>query len=141
MISVDWSILPALLIFICTVVALNYLLVRPVTRIQEERVMRTSGLMSQTRQNLSHHLQLFEQYQATIKNARMDGYRLVEKARAEAMRYRSGALDRARKSAEQLIQETRDRIKKEAEEAKVKLEQDAQDIARRIASAVLQRSA
>ncbi len=141
MISVDWSILPALIIFVLTVVALNYLLVRPITRIQEEREMRTSGLMSQTRNNLSHHLQLFEQYQATVKNARMDGYRLVEKARADAMVYRNRALERARKSAEQLMQETRNRIKNEADAAKVKLEQQAQDIARRITAAVLQRSA
>jgi hypothetical protein len=85
MISLDWSIIPALIIFILTVVALNYLLFKPVTRIQEERARRTTGLVAQTQQDLAHHMQLFDQYQATIKNARIEGYRLMEKARSEAL--------------------------------------------------------
>ena len=56
MISIDWSLLPAILIFILTVVALNYLLFRPVTRIQAERAARTTGLMSRSRSDLEHHL-------------------------------------------------------------------------------------
>lgn len=141
MISLDWSILPAILIFTLTAVALNYLLVRPVTRVQEERERLTTGLMSLSRQNLAHNLQLFDQYQATIKNARMEGYHLTELARAEALRYRSGALERARTNADQLMQEARERMKVQVREAKEQLEHEAQDIARRITSAVLQRSA
>jgi F-type H+-transporting ATPase subunit b len=141
MISVDWSILPAIFIFILTVVALNYLLVKPIMRVQEEREMKTAGLIAQTRQNLAHHLQLFDQYQATIKNARMEGYRLVEKARADALLYRSGGLERARKSAERLILAARDLVKIQVNEAKVELGNEAEDMARRITSAILRRSA
>ena len=141
MISLDWSILPAILIFIITVVALNYLLFRPVTRVQAEREQRTTGLISRSRQDLAHHLQLFDQYQATIKNARMEGYRLVDKSRSEALQYRNSLLEMGRNDAERLIQETRGSIQSQVLEAKDRLEREAQEMARRIASAILQRSA
>jgi F-type H+-transporting ATPase subunit b len=141
MISLDWSIIPAIFIFILTIIALNYLLFRPILRVQAERERRTTGLMSQTRQDLDHHLHLFDQYQATIRNARMEGYRLVEKSRSEALQYRNRSLEKGRDSAEQLIQEGRESIRNQVVEAKVRLERDAQEIARQIASAILQRSA
>lgn len=141
MISLDWSIVPAIIIFVLTILALNYLLFRPVLRVQAEREKRTTGLMTQTRRDLDHHLQLFDQYQATIKNARMDGYRLIEKARSEALLYRSSTLESGRNDAEQLIREARDSIQSQVLAAKVRLEYEAQEMARRIASAILQRSA
>ncbi len=141
MITIDWSLIPAIIIFITTVVALNYLLVRPLTKVQEEREMRTTGLMAQAHQSLAHQMQLFEQYQASIKNARMDGYRLAEKARADALLVRKKALDEAHNSAENLLRESRDSIRAQSSAAKSRLEYEAQEIAGRIASAVLQRSA
>ena len=141
MISLDWSIVPALIIFILTVVALNYLLFKPVTRIQEERTRRTTGLMSQTQKDLAHHLHLFDQYQATIKNARIEGYRLMEKARSEALVNRSAALEAAKRSAEQLTQQARDSIQAQVTTARAALEREAREMAGRIAATVLQRSA
>jgi F-type H+-transporting ATPase subunit b len=141
MISIDWSIVPAIAIFIITVIALNYLLFRPVLRIQEERERRTGGLMSQTRKDLDHHLELFDRYQATIKNARLEGYRLIEKSRAEAMNYRNGLLRQARNTAEHLIGEARAEIQQQVVAAKAGLETEVNEIARRIASTILQRPA
>ncbi len=141
MISLDWSIIPAIFIFILTIIALNYLLFRPILRVQAERERRTTGLMSKTRQDLDHHLRLFDQYQATIRNARMEGYRLVEKSRSEALQFRNLALEKGRESAEQSIHEGRESILKQVAEAKARMAGDTQEIARRIASAILQRSA
>ncbi len=137
MISLDWSIVPAILIFILTVVALNYLLILPICRIQEEREKRTTGLMTRSRQDLDHQMQLFDQYQATIKNARMGGYRLVEKARSEALSTRSAALTGARTSAEQLIRDGRESLQHQVAAAKVSLDREARETAGRIAAAIL----
>jgi len=141
MISLDWSIIPAIFIFILTIIALNYLLFRPILRVQAERERRTTGLLSQTRQDLDHHLRLFDQYQATIRNARMEGYRLVEKSRSEALQFRNLTLEKARDRAEQSTHEGRESIRRQVVEAKGRLAGDAQEIARQIASAILQRSA
>ena len=141
MISLDWSIIPALIIFILTVVALNFLLFKPVTRIQEERARRTTGLVAHTQQDLAHHMHLFDQYQATIKNARMEGYRMVEKSRAEALVERGRTLDLARGSAEQLLEEARASIRIQASDARSRLDFEAQEIARQISAAILHRIA
>jgi F-type H+-transporting ATPase subunit b len=141
MISLDWSIIPAIIIFIITIVALNYLLFRPVLKIQAEREQRTTGLMAQTQKDLDHNLRLFEQYQATIKNARMEGYRLVEKSRAEALQHRNRMLEKDRASAELFIQEARGTIQDQTAVAKAQLGREAQEIANRIATVILQRSA
>ncbi len=141
MISLDWSIIPAIVIFVLTIIILNTFLFRPVLKVRAERESRTTGLMSRTRQDLDHHMRLFDQYQATIRNARMEGYRLVEKSRAEAMQYRARILESGRKSAEQLILEARESIRNQIVEAKTRLEHNVLEIARQIASAILQRSA
>jgi F-type H+-transporting ATPase subunit b len=137
MISLDWSIVPAILIFILTIVALNYLLILPICRIQEEREKRTTGLVTRSRQDLDHQMQLFDQYQATIKNARMEGYRLVERARSEALSTRGAALGGARTSAEQLIRDGRESLQHQVATAKVSLDREARETAGRIAAAIL----
>ena len=141
MISLDWSIIPAIIIFIATAISLNYLLFKPVLKVQEERENRTTGLMAQTRRDLDHHMHLFDNYHATIKNARMEGYRLVEKSRSDAMNYRNSLLEQGRHSAEQLSRDARDEVQKQVIAAKVRLDTEAHEIGRRIASAILQRPA
>ena len=118
MISLDSSIIPAIIIFLVLVVALNKLLFQPILKIQEERENRTTGLMAQTRSQLDHHLELFNQYQATIKTGRMEGYRRQEQVRAEALQRRADALAQARVSAERLMQESRDSIRAQVQAAK-----------------------
>jgi F-type H+-transporting ATPase subunit b len=141
MISLDSSIIWAILIFLCLIAALNSLLFRPLLRVQGERESRTTGLMENTRKRLDHHMDLFARYQAALKNGRMEGYRRQEELRSEAMRQRAEALDQARKKAEQLIAESRNRIRGQVDQAKDQLGRDAQDIARSIAASLLQRSA
>ena len=141
MISLDWSIIPAIIIFVLTIIIVNTLLFRPVLKVQAERESRTTGLMSRTRRDLDHHMRLFDEYQVTIRNARIEGYRLVEKSRARALQYRAGVLENSRDSAEQLIREGRELIRDQIVDAKVRLERDALEIARQIASAILQRPA
>jgi len=141
MISIDSSIIWAILIFLCVLAALNSLLFRPLLRVQGERESRTTGLMDRTRKQLDHHLDLFNRYQAALKNGRMEGYRRQEELRSEAVRRRAEALDHARKEAEQMITESRDWIHGEVDAAKDQLGRDVQDIARGIAASLLQRSA
>jgi F-type H+-transporting ATPase subunit b len=141
MISLDSSIIWAILIFLCLIAALNHLLFRPLLRVQDERESRTTGLIASTRKRLDHHLDLFNRYQAALKTGRLEGYRRQEELRSEAMRRRAEALDQARKKAEQMIEESRDRIRGQVDVAKGQLGRDAQDIARGIAASLLQRPA
>jgi F0F1-type ATP synthase membrane subunit b/b' len=84
---------------------------------------------------------LFNEYQETIKNARMEGYKRQEQLRGEAMQKRASLLADARKAAELKIQESREVISAQVETAKEQLARDAQEIARKITATVLERPA
>jgi len=139
MISVDSSLIPALIIFLGLIFALNSILFKPLVRILAERRSRTSGLMDGTRAKLDNQTNLFNKYRASIKNARMEGYRRQEQLRAEAMAQRAELLAQARNSAESLIRESRDSIHAQVEAEKQQLARDAREMARHIASSLLGR--
>ncbi len=141
MVNIDFSIIPAIIIFLVLIIALNYLLFKPLMKVQAERESRTTGLVSQAQENLKHHLGLFSEYQASIKNARMEGYRRQEQLRAEALKKRAELLAQSRTAAERMIQDSRDSIRLQVETAKQQLTSDAQEMARRITSTILGRSA
>lgn len=141
MISLDSSVIPAIVIFLLLIAVLNWLLYKPLMKVLAERETRTTGLVHQAQEDLSHHFSLFEKYQATIKNARMEGYRRQEQVRAGAQQKRAEVLAQARAAAETLIQDSRESIRLQIESAKQQLTLDAQDMAQRITSTILGRSA
>lgn len=140
-ISLDSSIIAAILVFLGLIIALNYLLFRPLQKVLTERESRTTGVVGQAQQSIDHFTDLSNRYQATIKQARLEGYRRQEEVRAEAGKKRAEEIDRARKSAEQLIQEARTTIQTQVEKAKEQLDREAREISSGIAATVLQRSA
>jgi F-type H+-transporting ATPase subunit b len=137
MINLDGSIIPAIVIFLLLIAALNWLLYKPLMKVLAERESRTTGLVHQAQDDLNHHLSLFEKYQASIKNARLEGYRRQDQLRAEAQKKRAETLAQSRAAAERLIQESRDSIRLQVETAKEQLILDAQDMAQRITSTIL----
>ena len=141
MITLDSSIIPAIIIFLTLIVALNYLLFRPLLQVQADRESRTTGLIAQAQKRLDHHHELFDQYQATIKRARIDGYKRHEQLRSEAVVKRSEALAQARKSSEQLIAEARESIQNQVQAARIQLNREVQEMAQIIVAAIMQRPA
>ncbi len=141
MITLDNSIIPAIVIFLLLIAVLNWLLYKPLMKVLAERESRTTGLSHRTHEDLTHHMSLFEKYQASIKNARMEGYRRQEQLRAEAEKKRAEVLAQSRTAAEKLIEESRNSIRSEMDAAKRQLTLDAQDMAQRITSTILGRSA
>jgi F-type H+-transporting ATPase subunit b len=141
MISIDSSIIWAIVIFLCTVYALNRLLFQPLMRVQDERESRSAGLVARSNKQLEHYTELFSRYQDAIKNGRMEGYRLQEQMRSRAMTERARVLEEARSQAGRLTEDARRAIQAETETAETQLETEANAIAVGIAQAILQRSA
>jgi F-type H+-transporting ATPase subunit b len=141
MVSIDLSIIPAIVIFLSLVVSLNYLLFRPLLKVQAERARRTSGVMSEARRSLDHQTDLTQRYQDAVKNARLEGYRGLERARSEAALKRSEVMKRARSEADLRLEESRTSIQAQVREARGELDREAYEIARGIATAILQRTA
>jgi len=141
MISIDATILAAILIFLGVVFVLNYALLHPLGRVLEERAARTTGLAESAKRDVDHSLDLFSRYQAAIKQARMDGYRALEQARAEAQKCRADTLEQARREAGRQVQTSQEALAAQVEESKSRLARDVDEIARGIAASILGRSA
>ena len=140
MISLDGSIIAAIALFVLLIIALNQLLFKPLVRIQTERENRTSGLLARIKEQMDHQSGLFNQYQAAIKNARMEGYRRQDELRSEASKKRTESLAQARKEAERMIQDSRGSIRSQVEAAKQQLAVEAQEMAAKISTTILERS-
>ena len=76
------------------IAALQHILFKPLAQVQAERESRTTGLMAQTQDKIENQLALFDKYQASIKNARIEAYRRQEQLRAEAKVKRAELLPR-----------------------------------------------
>jgi len=137
MISLDYSVFVAILIFLSLVYVLNRILFRPLMRVRDERDKRTTGLVAEANKQLEHHSELFDKYQATIKNARMEGYQVQERTRSEALAKRNEALSEAKQRAEQLSLESRESIRTQLQSAKEQLGREADEMARSIAASIL----
>jgi F-type H+-transporting ATPase subunit b len=141
MISLDSSIIPAIIIFLSVVVALNYLLFQPLIRIQTQRQKLTTGSMAESRKKLQHYVEQMESYEAAVRKGRMETYRHQESVRSEATKKRVDVLGRARTAAERLVQESQEQLRAQVQAAKLELSNEARDLAAGIASAVLRRPA
>jgi F-type H+-transporting ATPase subunit b len=141
MVSLDASVIWAIIIFLLLIVALNQFLFKPLQKVLAERESRTSGLVSEAQAKMSHQMDLFNKYQATIKNARMEAYRQQEQVRSEALKKRAEVLASARTAGEQMIQNSRASILSQVEAAKGQLDLEAKELAQGIASTILGRSA
>jgi F-type H+-transporting ATPase subunit b len=139
MISLDGSIIPAIILFLVLVFALDSIIFKPLAGVLAERWKRTSGAMMEAQAKIENQMDLFGRYQASIKNARMEGYRRQDELRKEAMAKGSELLAQARNSAELLVRESRESIQAQFEAAREQLAHEARLIAGTIASRVLGR--
>ncbi len=141
MIGIDESIIAAILIFLSVVWVLNIVLLRPLRGVLNERAEKTAGIMEASKRSVDHSLELFNRYQLEIRNARGEGYRLMDQARASALEGRARSLKNAHLQAETMIDEARRTIERQVAESKEALSREVEEIARGIAASVLGRTA
>lgn len=127
------------LIIIVMVMVLNRTLFRPINRILEERDRRTSGLLSETEQTLARIDHRLRQYEQTLRAARSEGYQLLERQRAEAIREREQQIASAREALSRQTSSEKQQIRSQAEVARATLSNEARRIASRISSHILGR--
>jgi len=124
-------------IIIIMVVVLKRTLLRPINRILEERDRRTRGLLSEAEQTLVSIDQSLRQYEQTLRGARAEGYQLLERQRAEAVRERERQIASARELLSQQTTTEEQQIRSQAEVARTTLSKEARKIALRISSQIL----
>jgi len=96
MLSLDASIIAAIIIFLPLIAYLNRLLFKFLQRIWAEQESRLTGVRAEAQSKMGRELSLLSEFQATIKNARMVPNCQQVRLRSGAMKKRTDAPANAR---------------------------------------------
>lgn len=120
----DGTLLFHLLLVAIMVFVLNRTLLKPINRILAERERQIAGRRREAEMLTNERQEKLKKYNHTLHNARVDGYRLLEKERAEALKEKE---DKLRAYREQVSKEVAaQKENTQMQEQLVKRELDAQ---------------
>ncbi len=135
----DGTIFLHIAIILIMVLVLNATLFKPINRILAERERRTRGRSGEAHDILQRVEEGLSNYERTLREARAEGYRLMEQERAKAMSERQSKLGAVREEIGSSVAEQKETIRAQSEEAHQTLERDSRQIAAQIGAHILHR--
>jgi F-type H+-transporting ATPase subunit b len=135
----DGTLLFHLAIIVLMVGVLNVTLLKPINRILEERDKRTEGRFSEVRAVLASISEKLLEYERRMREARAEGYVLLEQERTGVSRERELRLTVVKGELAHWQHEQKEKLRVETEEIKARLERDAQGLALEIGRQILHR--
>ena len=139
MITLDWTILAAGIVFLFTLWALNKLLFKPLLDVLDQRSSLTVETREEASQKAEYREALFQEYLEKIKQEKQRGYQSAEAVRKETMEERRKRISTARSEAEALMNKAKADVDIEVESVKQELKSDAEEMAKIIANRVLEK--
>jgi F-type H+-transporting ATPase subunit b len=133
-----------LFLHIATILAMIYLLNKtlfsPINKILAERERRTRGGTGEANDILQRVSNSMNRYERSLREARSEGYRLLEQERAAALLERQNLLNSLRLEIESSTEEQKTLLETQTEQARISLEEEARRIATSISDQILNRS-
>lgn len=139
MITLDWTILAAGIVFLFTVWALNKFLFKPLLDVLDQRRSLTVETREQASRKTEYREALYQEYLERIKQEKQKGYQLAEVVRKEMTEERRKKIVEARSRAESMMNQAKAEVAREIESVKLELKRDAEEMAETIASRILER--
>lgn len=136
----DGTLFIHIALILLMIFVLNRTLFKPINRILEERERSTRGGMDEARDTLRRIEENLTRYERSLREARAEGYSLLEQQRAEALTQRQQRLSQVREELEALTEREKEAIRRQAEEARATLAAEAQSVAAGISRQILGRS-
>jgi F-type H+-transporting ATPase subunit b len=135
----DGTLLFHLLLVIVMVAVVNATLLKPINRILAERERKTKGRLSEAQGLTQKVEQELREYERRLREARSEGYSLMERERQTVAGERDRRLTELRAQISEQLMKERQKLLSETEQAKVVLEKDAQSLAMEISQQILHR--
>ncbi|HEX8845738.1 MAG TPA: hypothetical protein VF791_13885 [Pyrinomonadaceae bacterium] len=135
----DGTLILHIAIILVMVFVLNATLFKPINRILEEREKRTRGRSGEAHDILRRVEEKMAQYEQTLRQARTEGYRLMEQEREAAITERQAKLSSVREEINYSVTEQKEAINAQVKEARVALSAEAQRLAAEIGAQILHR--
>ena len=137
----DGTLLLHLLMVGIMVFILNRTLLKPINQILAERDKQVTGRRAEAERLAAESAEKLRTYNETLHEARVDGYRLLDKERAEGLKQRE---EKVRQYREQMSREVAAQIeatRQQEESAKRELDTQAVSMSDLISSQILRRPA
>jgi F-type H+-transporting ATPase subunit b len=135
----DGTLFLHIAIILVMVFVLNATLFKPINRILEEREKRTRGRSSEAHEILQRVEEKLAHYERTLREARSEGYRLMEQERAVAVSERQARLGAVREEINHSVAEQKEAIQGQVQEARATLGKESRRLATEIGSQILRR--
>lgn len=135
----DGTLLLHLLFIAVMVFVLNRTLLKPINQILAEREKQIGGRLSEAQKLSAEAEDKVKQYQAALREARADGYRLLEKERAAGLKQKDEKVRQHREQLSQSVKKEIESIQKQQDQVRSELETQADSMGVLISSQILRR--
>lgn len=135
----DGTLIFHLILIIAMVAILNATLLKPINRILEERERRTRGRLTEAETVISKVDEKMREYERQLREARSEGYSLLEQERAKLSSSREQKLGQLKTEIGTLLTEEKERLASEAEQVRKTLKAESQALAMEISQHILRR--
>ena len=135
----DGTLLFHLALIVGMVALLNATLLKPINRILEEREQRTKGRLSEAGQALATVEEKMRDYERRLRQARTEGYTLMEQSRVALSSERDRKVAEVRSEVTRWMSDEQEKLRSDTSQVKKTLEADARSMALQISQQILQR--
>ena len=135
----DGTLLLHLLMVVIMVFILNRTLLKPINRILAEREKQIEGRLKEAQALAAETEEKRKRYNEALHSARVDGYKLLEKERADGLKEKDEKVRLYREQSSREVAAQLDNIKRQEQSVKQELETQAASISSLISAQVLRR--
>jgi F0F1-type ATP synthase membrane subunit b/b' len=135
----DGTLLLHLLMVALMVFILNRTLLKPINQILSEREKQITGRRREARALAAEREEKLRKYQEALHAARVDGYKLLEKERAEGLKEKDEKVRVYRERVSKEVATEIENVRRQEQSVKGELESQAASISSLISSQVLRR--
>jgi F-type H+-transporting ATPase subunit b len=133
----DGTILIHIALILIMIGVLNRTFFKPINRVLQLRDRNKGGHSAEAQEIFKQVSEKNARYEAALREARTEGYGLIEAERAAALAERQAKVEAVKAETEQTLSSEKDSIQRQTEEARATLAAEAQKMAEKISSNIL----
>ena len=135
----DGTLLLHLFFIVVMVVVLNRTLLRPINNILSEREKQITGRLNAAQELSAEADDKLKKYNAALRQARAEGYQLLEKERAAGLKEKDEKVRQYRDELSHAVAQQLETTKRQQEQVRAELESQAATMGGLISSQILRR--
>ena len=133
----DGTIFIHIALILIMIWVLNRTLFRPINRVLDSRAQKTGGRSSEAQEILKSVSEKQLRYDEAMREARGEGYELIEKERANAVAERQTKVGAVKEEVAQFVAQESQELESQTVTARSAIAADAEKLAERITSSIL----